>query len=181
MDMKNKRPLMERLKRGLRLYYLHLIRMKDSPHKVAGGMAVGVLLAILPGMGTIAAIVLSSLLRLNRSAAILGTLILNPIAQIPIWVGSYPLGSLLMGQGWRISSDVMEKLRELQHVSFMSVAGFKVYCKVVGKVVMTGGMELLLGFTLITLLITSLSYLFTFKIMVVYQSKKRAQLHSHKG
>ncbi len=50
--------------------YQQIIGINDSPHKVAGGFAVGVFLGILPGAGAFAAVVLAYILQVNRAWAL---------------------------------------------------------------------------------------------------------------
>ena len=46
--------------------------INDTPHKVAGGAALGTFLGIVPGEGVLITLLLSSLTRLNRLAALAG-------------------------------------------------------------------------------------------------------------
>lgn len=76
-------------------YWLAKLLAEDwTAGKIAGGGALGVFIALLPIMGiqTLVAIPLSIAFRLNRVAALLGTMIMNPATFIPFygfnfWVG----------------------------------------------------------------------------------------------
>ena len=65
----------------LRNYIINLSRKGLTPHEIAVGMAVGILIAFVPVIGThtILALGLASLLRLSPLVVILGTQISNPI------------------------------------------------------------------------------------------------------
>ncbi|MFA5925357.1 MAG: DUF2062 domain-containing protein [Parcubacteria group bacterium] len=49
----------------------------DTPHKIAGGAALGVFMGITPGEGVLITIFFSYILRLNRLAALAGVLAVN--------------------------------------------------------------------------------------------------------
>jgi uncharacterized protein (DUF2062 family) len=57
--------------------FLKFFLIDDTPHKVAGGAALGIFLGIIPGEGVTASIVLSSIFRLNRLSTVGGVLATN--------------------------------------------------------------------------------------------------------
>jgi uncharacterized protein (DUF2062 family) len=100
-------------RRWIRYQYLKLVRINDSAEKIAGGLALGVVLGILPtfGLGIVIAIFLAAPLKLNRASAVIGTLIMNPWTAPFVWTLSYLAGSLLLGY------DLSETLREIRHLN----------------------------------------------------------------
>lgn len=84
----------------------------NSPHKVAGGLALGVFLGLFPtfGIGGIAAVGIAYILRLNKAAALAGLAILNPLTY-PIF---YPLfcivGMLVTGTSLEIAIEDVRRL-----------------------------------------------------------------------
>jgi len=58
-------------------FFRKILLIHDSPKKIAGGAALGVFLGMMPGEGVLSTIVLSSLFRLNRLAAVAGVLATN--------------------------------------------------------------------------------------------------------
>lgn len=68
---------------------LHLLHLDESPHLLAKSFAVGVFIAFTPFMGlhTIAVLLLAWALRLNKAAAILGTLVNNPWTIAALFIG----------------------------------------------------------------------------------------------
>jgi uncharacterized protein len=98
--------------RWMRHQYLKLVRINDSAEKIAGGLALGVVLGILPtfGLGIIIAIFLAAPLKLNRASAVIGTLIMNPWTAPFVWALSYLAGSLILGYDL---SDTLGELRRL--------------------------------------------------------------------
>jgi uncharacterized protein len=73
---------------------------KPTRETFAGGMALGLIIGLLPTfyLQIILSFVFSYILRLNVSAAILGTLVTNPITTPPILVLQYQLGVMLVGK-----------------------------------------------------------------------------------
>lgn len=77
---------------------MNLIRIDDAPEKIAWGMALGVFLGFFPtfGLGMVMAVLLSAYFRINKVAALLGTLVMNPWTSPIVWTGSYLLGAHLL-------------------------------------------------------------------------------------
>ncbi|MBN2343070.1 MAG: DUF2062 domain-containing protein [Deltaproteobacteria bacterium] len=73
-----------------------ILRDKDSPHKIALGMALGIFIGFLPIMGIqMAVVTLFALpLRGNLKAALAGVWISNPITFIPLYWLNYQFGTL---------------------------------------------------------------------------------------
>ncbi len=85
-------PLLARI--GAKL--IEIARQKDTPHRIALGMALGIFIGILPIMGiqmTVVAIIALPL-RGNLKAAVAGVWISNPITFIPMYWGYYKFGLL---------------------------------------------------------------------------------------
>ena len=94
------------LKNFFKIIYLKIIRINDSPHKIAGGFALGVFLGILPGAGLMASVVIAYLLRVNRAAALAGSLLTNSWLSVITFVLAIKVGAWLTSSNWRrIYSD----------------------------------------------------------------------------
>jgi len=63
----------EKIKNFLKQFFL----INDTPHKIAGGAALGIFLGITPGEGVLTTLVLASLFRFNRLSATAGVLATN--------------------------------------------------------------------------------------------------------
>ncbi|HOW60281.1 MAG TPA: DUF2062 domain-containing protein [Candidatus Moranbacteria bacterium] len=71
----------------IRAFFLKFFTLKDTPHKIAAGFALGIFLGIIPGEGITAAIVLATIFRFNRASATSGALATNmwgTIATLPL-------------------------------------------------------------------------------------------------
>lgn len=75
---------------------IEIVKQKDTPHRIALGMALGIFVGILPIMGiqmTIVALIALPL-RGNLKAAVAGVWISNPITFLPMYWGYYKFGLL---------------------------------------------------------------------------------------
>lgn len=103
-----------RFLRWLRYQYIRVVRLEDSPEKVAGGLALGVALGVLPsfGLGIIIALFAAGLFRVNRAAAVVGTLVMNPWTATFFWALSYLSGSLILGQDLHETIALVKTLKQ---------------------------------------------------------------------
>lgn len=119
--MKN-RQWLEKIKRASKFLYLKIFRINDSAFKIATGFGVGVFMGVMPGIGPLAALAAAFLLRVNRAAALLGSLIFNTWLGIIILTLASKTGAFVLGlnpqtvqEGWsRLIKDFRwEKLSEV--------------------------------------------------------------------
>lgn len=90
---------------GSRLHRLFGDRLLDpglwvpTRETFAGGLALGLIIGLLPTyyLQVVLALLFSYFFRVNASAAILGTLVTNPVTTPPILILQYKLGVLLAG------------------------------------------------------------------------------------
>lgn len=75
-----------------------VLRLNDSPHSLALGVTMGVFVAFTPTVGIQITIVviLGTLLRANRIAAVAMTWISNPVTMIPMYYAYYLLGLFVL-------------------------------------------------------------------------------------
>jgi uncharacterized protein (DUF2062 family) len=88
------------LKEWWRKIYHQLVEIDDTPHRKAGGLGLGVFLGIFPGMGPIAALVLSSLFHLNKAACVLGSVLTNSWLSIVTFILAVKAGAFVTGGNW---------------------------------------------------------------------------------
>jgi len=100
--------LMKKLKsnnkvlRFIRLLYLKIFRINDSPQKIAQGMALGVFVGIMPGMGPVIALFLAFIFRTNRASALLGSFFTNTWMSVLTFLLSIKIGSAIIGLDWHV-------------------------------------------------------------------------------
>ena len=85
--------------RQTRRFLLHtILHADDTPHRIALGVAIAMLVGFLPliGVQTLLAIGLAALLRANKAVCIPVVWVTNPLTFIPIWGACLSLGRLVM-------------------------------------------------------------------------------------
>ena len=87
----------------LKSIYIKLIKIDDTPHKIAVGFGLGVFAGVMPFAGPVAAIFLAVLFRVNRVSAFLGGLLTNTWITIIAFLLSVKIGSLIFG----IDADII--------------------------------------------------------------------------
>jgi uncharacterized protein (DUF2062 family) len=78
-------------------FFKKFILIDDTPHKIAAGAALGVFLGIAPGAGVAAALVLASIFRINRLAALAGALATNTWTLIIALPMAAAVGGFMVG------------------------------------------------------------------------------------
>jgi len=123
----DKRSFLNRIRRFFKVLYLKLFRIDDSPEKVALGFGLGVFLGVMPGMGPLAALVVSILIKANRAAALLGSILTNTWLSIPVFFMAIKTGSAVTGVSYESIKDAWFSLMgnfewsKFFHISFNDV------------------------------------------------------------
>ena len=88
-----------RMRSALRRAYERFIRIRGDPKDICFGLALGIFLGISPifGFQLILAVLIAALLKWNKIAAAMGTLISNPLTTPFIYPFAYFVGSSVMG------------------------------------------------------------------------------------
>ena len=61
----------------IKLFFSSFFTLNDTPHNIAGGLALGIFLGIIPGAGILAALFLATIFKLNKATATVGVLATN--------------------------------------------------------------------------------------------------------
>jgi len=78
-------------------FFKRFFLIDDTPHKIAAGAALGIFLGIAPGAGVAATLVLSSIFRFNRLAAMTGVLATNTWSLVVVLPLAATVGGYLFG------------------------------------------------------------------------------------
>ncbi len=99
-----------RLRRRLRLVYLKMLRIDDPPERIARGAAIGILMGVLPtfGAGTLLSLVFAFAFRANKAAAVLASLVVNPLTSPFFWTLSAITGGFILREDY---GALMDKLK----------------------------------------------------------------------
>ncbi len=129
-----------------------------SPREIALGAAIGVFLAFSPFMGihTVAALGLALLFGASRLAAVLGTLVNNPITMTFLYLFEIRLGARILGFSLTMPAGLWGNLKELFSV---------------GRTVF---LSIMTGFVVLGFISSIVAYLVTLGA-VVYIKRRRAR------
>lgn len=85
--------------RQAKLNLLRMLRIKDRPHQIAGGAAIGMFVGMTPTMGLQMpiAVFIAFWLRQNKIAAALLVWVTNPLSAPFVYALEYEVGRLLLG------------------------------------------------------------------------------------
>jgi uncharacterized protein (DUF2062 family) len=98
---------LKKIKQYIRQFFL----IDDTPHKVAGGAALGVFMGITPGEGVLSTLLLAYIFRLNRLAALAGVLAVNMWTTVLVLPVATAIGGLVFRvDPQKLSNDFHETL-----------------------------------------------------------------------
>lgn len=93
-------PIPAAVKKGYRYIHRQLVEINDTPYRKAMGLGLGVFLGIFPGTGPIAALAASAVLKVNKAAALLGSLLTNTWLSVVTFMLAVKAGAKLTGAHW---------------------------------------------------------------------------------
>jgi len=91
---------MKRLIRLLKLAYIKLVRINDTPQKVALGFGLGVFAGIMPGFGTLLGLLFAFILKANSASVLIAALLTNTWFTVLAIIPAIKLGSGILGWHW---------------------------------------------------------------------------------
>jgi len=146
----------------LRLFkfiYLKLFRIHDTPQRIALGVGIGVFLGILPGTGPIAAIFLALLLRVNRAAALLGSLLTNTWLSIITFLLSIKIGAGIMRVDWQdVHGNWVQFLKGFKVITLFKLATLKIILPVIIGYLVVGFCLGLIAYLVTLIIITQMEH-----------------------
>lgn len=155
------RPVWERIGRFFKALYLKLFRINDTPQRIAIGLGLGVFCGVLPGTGPIAALALSFAFRVNRAAALLGSILTNTWISIPVFLLSLQAAAAIFGVSYHDLHNQWTLL--LKDFHWKSLLDLGIY-NVLGPI--------LVGYAAVSLVIAIIAYMITL-IVVEYANRKK--------
>lgn len=112
--------------------YLKMVRINDTPQKVALGLGLGVFAGIMPFAGPILAVFLAALFRVNKVSAFLGALLTNTWITFIIFLLSIKVGSLMFGvDGNALHARWMALLKDFHFANFFKASFVEVALPVI--------------------------------------------------
>jgi len=148
-----------RFKRFLKLLYLKLFRIHDSPQKIALGFGVGVASGILPGTGPIVSLFLAFIFRINRAAALIGCLTTNTWLSFSTFILAIRLGSGILGiDGQQLKQEWEALLEEFRWLNLFELSVLKI------------ALPVFIGYLFIAVLLGLLAYII---LLALIQLKRK--------
>jgi uncharacterized protein (DUF2062 family) len=144
--------------------YTRLVAIHDTPQKIAQGFGLGVFLGIVPGVGPIASLVLATILKMNRAAALLGSLLTNTWLSVITFFMAVKVGSAAVGIDWKNACQSWSALdTNAGWLDLFKLSAIKIAAPV------------MLGYLIISLLAGLLAYLMA--LGAVLAVRRKPQLH----
>ena len=105
------------LAQGL-LAWRRILAMRDTPHRIALGSAIGVFIAWLPLMGIqlLLGAVVARCCRANVLASVPWSFITNPLTAVPFYYAHYRLGALIWPTGAPVTWSRFHDVWQAQHI-----------------------------------------------------------------
>jgi len=112
------------MKKRIRDYIKRFFLINDTPHKIAAGAALGIFLGVIPGMGFLATLVIASILRFNRLAALAVAGVMNIWTNFLFFAPAAYAGGLIFGMDYQDLKICFHDAYHLGIKSFFSKAVF---------------------------------------------------------
>ena len=144
-----------KLTRFISYYKLKLARLPASPHAVASGFACGSMVSFTPllGLHFILAIVFAYLIRGNIVAALLGTIVGNPVTFPFIWGLIYKVGAFVIST---------------KHIEFNNEINFNMIITQTYEIFL----PMLLGGAILAITVWLITYILTHSFISSYKKSK---------
>jgi uncharacterized protein (DUF2062 family) len=140
-----------------------LLKIDDSPGKIALGVGLGVFSGLLPGIGPLAALFLAFICRANRAAALLGSILTNTWLSLVTFILAVKVGALIFHLNYlEVEQKAQLLIKDFGLAKFFKVSFFDVFLPV------------FIGYIAISLILGVASYLITFLIIKMNLHKSKA-------
>ena len=155
---------MIKVSRFISYYKLKLARLPASPHAIASGFACGSMVSFTPllGLHFLLAIVFAYIIRGNYVAALLGTIVGNPITFPFIWGLIYKVGAF-------VTSTKQKELNHEINIDMIITQTYEIF------------LPMLLGGAILAIPVWLLTYLLTHSFVSSYKKSKLKKNKNLKG
>jgi len=160
----------------LRFIKYRILHVDDSPHRIALGMALGILVAYMPPFGfhIVLVTLLSFLFRANKFVALVSVWICNPFTYVLIYYPNYLVGRALLNVlGFARSAELEDAMQtftqSLSFSHFMTNFYRSEFWSSLGSFLAQIGMEIFVGGLLIGGILAVAGYVITKKVVTLYR------------
>ena len=126
------------LKKYHRFFRSRIPRLRGEPIVLSRGLAVGVFAGCFPffGLQSFVGVLLATLFRGSKVAAVAGTWISNPLTYLPIYIFNYKVGKFLLGvESQPINQLDFQSISQFKELGSTVAVTFIFGCFVVGLIV----------------------------------------------
>lgn len=141
----------------IKKFFLHFFTLDDTPHNIAGGMALGVFLGILPGEGVATTLILAAIFKLNKAAATAGVLATNMWGTIFAMPLATFIGGFLFNQS---AAHLTQEFHETYKLGFKYFLSEIIFFEL--------ALPLITGFIIASAAVAAVSY-FIFYLLLKYK------------
>ncbi|MEL6375347.1 MAG: DUF2062 domain-containing protein [Pseudomonadota bacterium] len=162
--------------RSMAYAVMRLRRLGGSPHKVALGAAIGAFMACSPYLGVqmVLAGLLAFMMRASLSAAMIGTLVANPLTIPILSFASFYLGSGLLGVGGEV--PVAHLQAGLEEVWNAILAMSPAVWDTLGRVLWPVLVPMSIGFLPVGLIVALATYVVAKRAVEAYRSRRASDI-----
>ncbi|MHC5306763.1 DUF2062 domain-containing protein [Bartonella sp. LJL80] len=159
--------------RSLKYMGKRILRISATPHEVALGLGIGVLAASSPlfGLHIFLAAILAWTLRGNIAAAILGTVLSNPLTFLPIVMADYKLGHLFLSLFGEVEEIPLSEIRSMFEGLTLSQA-WTILLEAWDSVMK----PMLLGGVILGLVLGGLAYICAYRATYKFQKRRHEKM-----
>lgn len=167
--------------RARRFLALKVLHTDDTPHAIALGTGIAMLVAFLPliGIQTIVAVAIAALFRANKVVCIPVVWITNPATMLPIYGACLGLGRFVTSgtspgdpTSWPQETVALSELQVQSHVGFLEYEFWSsLFSRVIGF-----GVELWIGCVILGLVFAVLSYFLSRWGVTAYRERRRRRI-----
>lgn len=150
------------IKNFFKKIYQSVVVINDTPHRIAGGFALGVFLGIVPGAGPMASLVMAYVLQVNRAAALAGSLLTNSWFSVVTFVFAVKIGAFVTGSSWKEIYDHCKNLLDHFHWKLLTDGSTWLVLKPV-----------LVGYAIIGAIAGCVVYLCSLMVVAEYRRRKK--------
>jgi uncharacterized protein (DUF2062 family) len=160
----------------LRKLLLHnVLHADDSPHTIALGVGIAVLVAFFPliGIQTVVAIAIAALFRANKAVCVPIVWITNPATVVPIFYGCFEVGRLVMPVSGAAGEEGVRRLVELARTgSILELSFWTDLFKLLAGL----GAELWIGCLIVGTVFSVVSYFLARWGVAAYRERRRRRV-----
>lgn len=161
--------------RARRFLAQKVLHTDDTPHAIALGTAIAMLVAFLPliGLQTVIAVGLAALFRANKAVCVPVVWITNPFTMWPIYGACFGLGRFFMAApNGGDEAVVLSQLQRQQSVGLFDRAFWEGLLSQVGN----ASVELWVGCTIVGCVMALASYIFSRWGVTTYRERRRRRI-----